>query len=89
MMEAGGVQNAADFSRQYPNSTSSLYITSTLNNPDQDELVKCVAIVLHNHVKEGHLAQYQPRAEDEIFNEQLHPISLEKVWGALPLLPSL
>jgi len=72
-------QKAEDFSRQYPNSTSSLYITSTLNNPNQDELVKCVSIVLHNHVKEGHLAQYQTRAEDEIFNEQLHPLSLDKI----------
>jgi hypothetical protein len=50
-----------------------------------------VSIVLHNHVKEGHLAQYQTRAEDEIFNEQLHPLSLDKIdfkkvgWRVLEL----
>ena len=74
-----GGKAAADFNRPKPNSTSSLYITSTLNNPDQDELVKCVAISLHNRVKEGHLEQYKCREEDEIFNEQLHPINNDKV----------
>ena len=71
--------NVQDFNRPKPNSTSSLYITSTLNNPDQDELVKCVSINLHNHIKEGHLEQYKGRAEDEIFNEQMHPITEDKI----------
>ena len=74
----GGVA-ASELNRPKPNSTSSLYILSTLQNPNQDELVKCVAISLHNRVKEGHLEQYKPRTEDEIFNELLHPINNDKV----------
>ncbi len=46
---------------------------------NQDELVKCIAITLHNRVKEGHLEQYKTRVEDEIFNELLHPINNDKV----------
>lgn len=74
-----GGQNAQDFNRPKPNSTSSLYITSTLNNPDQDELVKCVAIFLHNRIKEGHLEQYKAKESEEIFLESLHPINNDKI----------
>ena len=74
-----GGKAVQDFDRQMPNSTSSLYITSTLNAPDSDELVKCVAIFLHNRVKEGHLENYKCAVEDEIFNEQLHPINNDRI----------
>ncbi len=46
-----GGQAAQDVNRPKPNSTSSLYILSTLQNPNQDELVLCIAKALHNKVK--------------------------------------
>ena len=35
------------------NSTSSYYINSTLARPDTDEIVFCVAVVIHDHIVQG------------------------------------
>ncbi len=53
-----GGQAAQGFDRPKPNSTSSLYILSTLQNPNQDELVLCIAKALHNRVKVGGAKQF-------------------------------
>eukprot|EP01091_Cochliopodium_minus_P018220 TRINITY_DN7313_c0_g1_i1.p1 TRINITY_DN7313_c0_g1~~TRINITY_DN7313_c0_g1_i1.p1 ORF type:complete len:123 (-),score=29.41 TRINITY_DN7313_c0_g1_i1:567-935(-) len=65
-----------NFDRVPSNSTSSIYITSTLNNPNHDELTKCVTTCFYNHIKQGHLENYEIE-ENNIFSEKLFPLTDE------------
>jgi len=65
------------FSRQKHNSTSSLYINSTISQPDNDELLKCMATAVLYHVERG-VASLNKTFYD-IFNEEKIPIQKSKV----------
>jgi len=65
------------FSRQKHNSTSSLYINSTISQPDNDELLKCMATAVLYHIEKG-VASLNKTFYD-IFNEEKIPIQKSKV----------
>lgn len=45
------------------NSTSSLYIDSTITKPCIDEIIFCVSIVIHDRIKEGESEVTEPLCE--------------------------
>ncbi|EGC30051.1 hypothetical protein DICPUDRAFT_158283 [Dictyostelium purpureum] len=63
------------FQRVKHNSTSSLYIKSTLSTPDNDEILRCMANALLYHIERG--AQL-PQKTVEIFSEEKYPITKNK-----------
>jgi len=65
------------FARTKHNSTSSLYINSSLSQPDNDELLKCMATAILYHVERG-VASPQKTFYD-IFNEEKIPIQKGKI----------
>mmetsp|Transcript_22672 Transcript_22672/g.89691 ORF Transcript_22672/g.89691 Transcript_22672/m.89691 type:complete len:278 (+) Transcript_22672:50-883(+) len=59
--------------RHKSNSTSTLYVNSTVSQPDIDQLLRCVALKLYHHIQDG-----QSTAEKvyfDIFDERIHPIA--------------
>ncbi|KAK5578296.1 hypothetical protein RB653_003252 [Dictyostelium firmibasis] len=64
------------FQRAKHNSTSSLYIKSTLSTPDNDEILRCMANALLYHIERG--AQL-PQKTVEIFSEEKYPITKNKI----------
>jgi len=65
------------FSRQKHNSTSSLYINSTISQPDNDELLKCMATAVLYHIEKG--VSSLNKTFYDIFNEEKIPIQKSKV----------
>jgi len=65
------------FSRQKHNSTSSLYINSTISQPDNDELLKCMATAVLYHIERG--VASASKTFYDIFNEERCPIQKLKV----------
>lgn len=65
------------FSRTKHNSTSSLYINSTISQPDNDELLKCMATAVLYHVEKGVASPH--KTFYDIFNEEKIPIQRAKV----------
>jgi len=49
------------------NSTSSLYIDSTIVKPDSDEIIFCVSIVLHDRIEEGEAEPVEDNTEPSTF----------------------
>ena len=49
------------------NSTSSLYIDSTISKPCIDEIIFCVSIAIHDRVQEGEERRAQAQADGERF----------------------
>lgn len=64
------------FQRQKHNSTSSLYISSTMAQPDNDELLRCLATAILYHVEKG--VQSPHKTFYDIFNEEKFPITKAK-----------
>eukprot|EP01111_Echinosteliopsis_oligospora_P009341 TRINITY_DN2723_c0_g1_i1.p1 TRINITY_DN2723_c0_g1~~TRINITY_DN2723_c0_g1_i1.p1 ORF type:complete len:383 (-),score=98.19 TRINITY_DN2723_c0_g1_i1:213-1361(-) len=65
------------FSRQKHNSTSSLYINSTLSTPDNDELLRCMAQAVLYHIEKG--VDAPKKSIYDIFNEEKYPITKAKL----------
>jgi hypothetical protein len=57
------------------NSTSSLYVDSTITAPDINQVLHCMSTALYYHIRAGHEAQ-EPKLVD-IFSEEHHPILLK------------
>ncbi|KYQ92846.1 cyclin domain-containing protein [Tieghemostelium lacteum] len=72
------------FQRTKHNSTSSLYIKSTLSTPDNDEILRCMANALLYHIEKGTAT---PQKMIEIFSEEKYPITKGKL--DLKSLPSV
>ncbi|GAM20073.1 hypothetical protein SAMD00019534_032480 [Acytostelium subglobosum LB1] len=64
------------FQRMKHNSTSSLYIKSTLSTPDNDEILRCMANALLYHIERG---IQTPQKNYEIFSEEKYPITKGKL----------
>ena len=47
------------------NSTSSLYIDSTITRPDIEQMIFCVSLVLHDRISEGEQATAEAEAKGE------------------------
>lgn len=61
--------------REKNNSTSSMYITDTINSPNVDEVIRCMASALLYHIKNG---MAHPEGNiDRIFSERYHPLTRE------------
>eukprot|EP00026_Physarum_polycephalum_P007908 Phypoly_transcript_07979.p1 GENE.Phypoly_transcript_07979~~Phypoly_transcript_07979.p1 ORF type:complete len:385 (+),score=74.01 Phypoly_transcript_07979:177-1331(+) len=65
------------FQRQKHNSTSSLYINSTMAQPDNDELLRCLATAILYHIEKG--VQSPHKTFYDIFNEEKFPITKSKI----------
>lgn len=65
------------FSRQKHNSTSSLYINSTISQPDNEELLRCMATAILYHIEKG--VQSPHKTYYDIFSEDKFPITKAKV----------
>jgi len=65
------------FQRTKHNSTSSLYITSTMAQPDNDELLKCLASAILYHIEKGF--QSPQKIFYDIFSEEKYPITKTKI----------
>lgn len=70
----------AGFAQPKYNSTSSLYIDSTITRPCIDEIIFCVSIVIHDRIEEGEReAEADPAVNDrlnlpDIFNTNSKPL---------------
>lgn len=60
--------------QQKANSTSSIYITSTLVKPDTDEVVFCIAAVIHDRIQQGEAQSSQDRHLFPFFSEDNNPL---------------
>jgi len=56
------------------NSTSSMFITSTISKPDIDEIIFCVAVVIHDRIVQGEQAGYDARSRFPFFSEDNNPL---------------
>lgn len=63
----------ADVGRR-ANSTSSIYITSTLQEPDAEELIFCIAVVIHERIAQSEQLSYAERHRFPFFSEDTNPI---------------
>jgi len=61
-------------SQQKANSTSSIYITSTLVTPDTDEVVFCIAAVIHDRIQQGETQSSEDRHRFPFFSEDNNPL---------------
>jgi hypothetical protein len=57
-----------------PNSTSSIYITSSLCRLDTDEVAYCIAAVLHDRIQEGEAQSVEVRRRFPFFSEDNNPL---------------
>lgn len=60
------------------NSTSTLFISSTITAPDVDELVRTVSIALHHLMQKSVNLDYTAQKKFEIFEENTHPLTVNK-----------
>jgi len=59
------------------NSTSSIFINSTITRPDIDEIIFCVAVVIHDRVVQGEQMGPDARARFPFFSEDNNPLYAE------------
>jgi len=57
------------------NSTSSIYVQSTITKPDIDEVIFCLAVVIHDRILQGEHMPFVP--ESHYFSEENNPIYAE------------
>jgi len=65
--------------KQHANSTSSIYITSTLLKPDMDEVVFCIAAVIHDRIQQGEAQSFEERHRFPYFSEDNNPLYSAKL----------
>merc|ERR1719440_568526 len=65
---------AAGKEPQKYNSTSSIYINSTITRPDIDEIIFCVAIVIHDRIEQGEELSGEERSRFPYFSEENNPL---------------
>jgi len=70
-MDVGGSETQT---QQRFNSTSSIFITSTISKPDIDEIIFCVAVVIHDRIVQGEQAGYDARSRFPFFSEDNNPL---------------
>jgi len=51
-----------------------MFITSTIGKPDIDEIIFCVAVVIHDRVVQGEEAGYDARSRFPFFSEDNNPL---------------
>jgi len=68
---------AAEAQQQRFNSTSSIFITSTISKPDIDEIIFCVAVVIHDRVVQGEELDHEARSRYPFFSEDNNPLYAE------------
>jgi len=56
------------------NSTSSIYISSTLTKPDTEEIVFCMAIVIHERIQQGEAQPTEVKQRFLFFSEDNNPL---------------
>lgn len=64
----------ADYNQRRANSTSSIYISSTLTKPDTEEIVFCIAIVVHERIQQGEAQPHEVRHRYPYFSEDNNPL---------------
>jgi len=64
------------FRREKNNSTSTLFVKDSISSPDVDEIIRCMAVALLYHIKNGMRSDV---VLDTVFNEQIHPLTRESL----------
>jgi len=86
--ESSSDEDEGNLHRHKSNSTSSLYIQDTLESPNVDALVRCMAVALEYHIQNGLESQNHDDSSSikslEIFDEQKHPLTTEPVNTSSP-----
>lgn len=65
---------ATTYNQQRFNSTSSIFITSTISKPDIDEIIFCVAVVIHDRIVQGEQTGYDVKSRFPFFSEDNNPL---------------
>ena len=78
---AGGSEDPplADPQGKRFNSTSSIYINSTIIKPDIDEIIFCVAVVIHDRIEQGEQMGVEIRQRFHYFSEENNPLYADPV----------
>lgn len=76
MQDVGGTANpeVAELDPRRVNSTSSIFIQSTITKPDIDEIIFCVAVVIHDRIVQGETSGTEERARFGFFSEENTPM---------------
>eukprot|EP00049_Salpingoeca_infusionum_P010845 m.186926 g.186926 ORF g.186926 m.186926 type:complete len:353 (-) comp14767_c1_seq2:248-1306(-) len=69
------------------NSTSTLFVDSTVSTPDMEYTIKCVARALHYSINEGHGTEPKNLFSDH-FDERLHPLTEGRIKSDFSRPPS-
>jgi len=69
--------SAADKEAKRFNSTSSMFINSTIMKPDIDEIIFCVAVVIHDRIIQGETMDADARRLFPFFSEENNPLYAE------------
>merc|ERR1712110_378224 len=69
MEDVSDTENQADQEQRRFNSTSSIFIQSTITKPDIDEIIFCVAVVIHDRIVQGETTGSEERSKFPYFSE--------------------
>jgi hypothetical protein len=67
------------FMKVKSNSTSSVFVSSTINSPDIDELCRTMSLALFYLIQKHYSESHQPDHKFEIFDETRHPLTKAKI----------
>lgn len=68
------LQLRGEYSRHKSNSTSTLFVNSTLSAPDINQILNCMASAIFYHIESGHRVVESEQVFYEIFDERKHPL---------------
>lgn len=71
------LKSASSDRQQRFNSTSSIFITSSISKPDINEIIFCVSVVIHDRIAQGEQAGYDARCRFPFFSEDNNPLYAE------------
>ena len=72
-MDTAGTSAVTNAQRR-ANSTSSIFLSSTLTKPDTEELVFCIAVVIHERIQQGEAQPVDVRQRFPYFSEDNNPL---------------
>jgi len=65
---------ADKYTQRRANSTSSIYISSTVTKPDTEEIVFCMAVVIHERIQQGEGQPSEVKQRFPFFSEDNNPL---------------
>jgi len=75
---------SVQFKRNKSNSTSSLYVNSTLSAPNLEQVLWCMGTAIFYHTTAGHTCPNKQPGTFEIFDEHVHPMTKGVILSDAP-----